>query len=299
MSRRALIHHVSVFSNGPGGGNPAPVAIDATGLSDRDMQAVAAHFGHESAFVLGPEPGCDLRLRFFVPRHEMEMCGHATLGAVWLLHRLGKLSKDRLVIATLSGPVEAQIADAGTDDPRVEISQPPGEVTALPRDAAGEILAVLGIGPQALAPFPILNARTSRTKTLVPLADAACLDRLAPDFARIEAVCAQIGSTGLYPFALSDPRSRCFDARQFPRASGYPEDAATGIAAAALAFGLLEAGRIAVADGPIRVRQGRAMGRPSAIAVRFRTGPDGTVTGCWLGGAVRHDGMTEFAFPAG
>ena len=90
-------------------------------------------------------------------------------------------------------------------------------------------------------------------------------------------MCAQIGSTGLYPYALSGPHR--FDARQFPRASGYPEDAATGIAAAALAFGLLRLGLVA-ADGPgLHVRQGRAMGRPSRIAVRFR--PEG---GCWVGG---------------
>ena len=35
-----------------------------------------------------------------------------------------------------------------------------------------------------------------------------------------------------------------FDARQFPRASGYPEDAATGIAASALSFGLLDNGMV-------------------------------------------------------
>ena len=33
---------------------------------------------------------------------------------------------------------------------------------------------------------------------------------------------------GLYPFAPVDLERRIFEARQFPRASGYPEDAATG-----------------------------------------------------------------------
>jgi PhzF family phenazine biosynthesis protein len=300
VTRSVGIHLVSVFPDGPGGGNPAPVVIDAAGLSDRDMQAIAAHFGHESVFVRPAQSGCDLDLRFFVPRHEMEMCGHATVGAVWLLDRLGKLSKNRLVIGTRSGRIEARIADAGTQNARVEISQPRGEVMPLPRrDAADQILSVLGIGPQDLAPFPVCNARTSRTKTLIPLTSVECLDRLTPDFTRIEAVCAAIDSTGLYPFAVSNSQTCTFDARQFPRSSGYPEDAATGIAAAALAFGLLEAGRVAAEDRPIRVRQGRAMGRPSEITVRLQAASGGVVPGCWLGGAVRFEAKSEFAFSGG
>jgi PhzF family phenazine biosynthesis protein len=129
------------------------------------------------------------------------------------------------------------------------------------------IFSVLGIDETALAPRPIRNASTSRVKTLIPLKSAALLDGLRPDFARIERICEAIGSTGLYPFAVSDAERRVFDARQFPKTSGYPEDAATGIAAAALAFGLLESGQ-AAADDTIRVRQGRTMGRPSEIAVR-------------------------------
>src|SRR5690606_41767239 len=72
------------------------------------------------------------------------------------------------------------------------------------------------------------------------------------------------------------------DARQFPRSSGYPEDAATGIAAAALAFGLLHDGLVDPAR-PVTVRQGRAMGRPSRIELRFRSAGGGV----WMGGEVR------------
>jgi predicted PhzF superfamily epimerase YddE/YHI9 len=87
----------------------------------------------------------------------------------------------------------------------------------------------------------------------------------------------------LYPYAPSDPDEQVFDARQFPRSSGYPEDAATGIAAAALAFGLLKDGLVEQSPTRvIRVRQGRAMGRPSEIVLRFSD-----EYGLWLGGQVR------------
>jgi PhzF family phenazine biosynthesis protein len=289
---------VSVFTAGPRGGNPAPIVADASGMSDTDMQDVARSYGHESGFVL-PAPaasGCDFAIRFWVPNHEMEMCGHATVGAVWLLRQLDKLPRDQVSIWTRSGRVDARV-DGPARDARVEITQPQGEVANLPDagDMDVEILSVLGVTSDELAPFAIQNACTSRVKTLVPLKSAAVLDRLRPDFQRVEKVCERIGSTGLYPYAPADLEARVFDARQFPKSSGYPEDAATGIAAAALAFGLLENGLIEADDRPIRVRQGRAMGRPSEIALRFRIDEAGRVEGCWLGGSVRLEEVTEAA----
>lgn len=264
-------HLVRVFPDGPGGGNPAPIVLGADTLSDDEMQDIARSHGHESAFVLMAGPPFDFALRFWVPNHEMPMCGHATVAAVHTLHRLGLLTRDRLIIATHSGPVEARI----TGD-NVEVSQPPGTVTPAPTT---DVLDVLGITADDLAPYPIQNASTSRVKTLIPLASKEILDGLTPDFARVREVCDELGSTGLYPYAPSDPATQTFDARQFPHSSGYPEDPATGIAAAALAYGLL-ANELVTADRPIHVRQGRAMGRPSRITLRV------TPTKLWLGGAV-------------
>ncbi|GHU30167.1 hypothetical protein AGMMS50256_16570 [Betaproteobacteria bacterium] len=257
-------------------------------MSDADMQDVARKYGFESAFVLpAPEDsGCDIALRFWVPGHEMEMCGHATVGSVWLLNQLGMLPGDLLTVWTKSGKVLAHVTGKGADAVQVEISQPQGVVQALSSTQRAEILDVLGITEDEMLPLPIQNAATSRVKTLAPLRSVALLDGLKPDFARMEALCERIGSTGLYPYAISDDSAGVFDARQFPKASGYPEDAATGIAAAALLFGLLQNGQVRAGEGPITVRQGRAMGRPSAINVRFRHDESGKITGCWLSGSV-------------
>ncbi|MEW6633704.1 MAG: PhzF family phenazine biosynthesis protein [Pseudomonadota bacterium] len=281
---------VSVFAAGPHGGNPAPIVADAAGMSDADMQQVARSFGLESGFVLPPPPAsdCDFEFRFWVPNHEMSMCGHATVGALWVLDRLGKLPGDELAIWTKSGRVEARIREQTENGAAVEISQPAGRVEALPdadRDRA-DIIDILGILPDDLAPQPIRNAATSRIKTLVPLKNVAILDSLNPDFTRIEDLCERIGSTGLYPYAVFDKDARIVDARQFPKSSGYPEDAATGIAASALSFGLLADGTVEASERRITIRQGRAMQRPSEILVRFRL-EDGHPNGCWLGGAVR------------
>jgi len=282
------LHVVSVFAVDGRGGNPATIGLDAERLSTADLQDIARRAGHECGFVLPPPAGSasQIALRFFVPKHEMEMCGHATIGALWLLHSLGRwpVDGDRVEIATLSGAVTGRITGAGTPQVRIAISQPRGQISALP-DPAGDarrIAEALGIAPSELATTPIVNASTSRVKTLVPLRSADAVHALRPDFARIEALCADIGSTGLYPYAAVDLERRTFEARQFPKASGYPEDAATGIAASALAFGLLEHGLVTASEAPISIFQGRAMGQLSRIEVTFLP----AAAGCWITGDV-------------
>ncbi len=283
------VEFVDVFTFDGAGGNPCPIVLDARGMSAADMQEVAHRYGHESGFVLPSDNAVDdFRFRFFVPGHEMEMCGHATIGALWLLCRQGRLSGDLVHIATKSGPVTGFVRGSHDGEPLIEITQPEGRIAPLP-DAKvneAELLSVLGITANELAPLPIQNACTSRVKTLVPLKSVALLDGLKPDFTRVEGLCERIESTGLYPYAVVDADEQIFDARQFPKSSGYPEDAATGIAAAALAFGLLENNLVARTDRSITIRQGRAMGRLSEITVRFRL-RDGRAYGCRVGGCVQ------------
>ena len=277
---------VSVFTFEGRGGNPCPIVVDGKGLAPADMQAIARQHGHESGFVLPPaSQDYDLSLRFWVPNHEMEMCGHATIGALWLLASKGSLPGDTVRIETRSGPVTGFVKYADHDRPSVEITQPAGKVTGLSTSQSQDVLAVMGLDRDDLQDLPIQNAVTSRVKTLVPIKDVDRLNSLQSDMSAVEALCNRIGSTGLYPYAVQDRQARVFEARQFPRSSGYPEDAATGIAGAALAFGLLANGLVAADDRPIRIFQGRAMGALSEIGVRLGFA-DGRAIGCLLGGAV-------------
>ena len=66
------------FSGDPSGGNPAGVVLDATGLSDERMLAIAAEVGFsETAFLLPRPDGLDAR--YFSPLAEVSFCGHATI----------------------------------------------------------------------------------------------------------------------------------------------------------------------------------------------------------------------------
>lgn len=282
----ARVEIVSVFTHNGTGGNPCPLVAEAKGMSGDEMQAVARRYGLEAGFVLPPDTeDFDLALRFYVPNHEMEMCGHATVGALWLLARRGRLSGTTIRVATRSGPVTGFLSSEADGTPGVEITQPPARVTPLTHEQTNEVLSALGIGHDALEKLPMYNATTSRTKTLIPMKGVERLNALLPNPTQVEQACRHIGSTGLYPYAVVDKAERTFEARQFPRSSGYPEDAATGIAAAALAFGLLADATLDVDERVIRIFQGRAMGRLSEIRVRLGF-VGGRPIGCLLGGSV-------------
>ncbi|MDO9439349.1 MAG: PhzF family phenazine biosynthesis isomerase, partial [Beijerinckiaceae bacterium] len=237
------IRLVNVFTHNGAGGNPCPIVVDAVSLSEADMQGIATKYGHESGFVLPATSGdADYIFRFWVPRHEMEMCGHATIGALWTLATTGQLQSGQIRIETRSGPVTGFVDVQHSGDPYVEITLPVGKVVDLTRDQESFVLAALRITRNDLLDLPLQNAVTSRVKTLIPIKSVDRLNDLHTSMPTTEKCCESIGSTGLYPYAVDSQADRRFEARQFPKSSGYPEDAATGIAAAALAFGLLKSG---------------------------------------------------------
>ena len=282
------VRHTVVFADGDGGGNPCPVVLDADGLTTAQMQEAAAAFGHESAFVLTPDDAsaADVRLRYFVPRHEMEMCVHATVAATVLLGRAGALPPERE--ARVQTPLGVRRVWWDGDALHAEVEQ------FAPRfgpevDVLDEVLAALGSPAEHLdrAVGPVRSVSTARPKLMVPLVDEAALDGLRPDGDRVAAVCDALDVTGLYPFAV---RARGVDAaaRQFPARAGYLEDPATGVAACGLASYLA---RHADAGPGHRegwrrwtIGQGRAMGRPSLLSAEARVGPDGAIAETRVGG---------------
>ena len=77
----AEVLRYSAFTETPEGGNPAGVVLDATGLDDERMLAIAAELGYsETAFLL-PRGGGEFDVRYFSPVAEVPFCGHATIAA--------------------------------------------------------------------------------------------------------------------------------------------------------------------------------------------------------------------------
>src|SRR5580704_8572882 len=82
---------VDVFTDQRFGGNPLAVFPDAQGLSDGEMQSLAAEFNlSETTFVLPPaDPANSARVRIFNRRTEMPFAGHPNVGTGWVLAGLG------------------------------------------------------------------------------------------------------------------------------------------------------------------------------------------------------------------
>jgi PhzF family phenazine biosynthesis protein len=267
------VRATTVFADGPGGGNPCPVVFGAEELADAELQVMAAEFGHETAFVLPPSGDADVRLRYFVPRHEMEMCVHATVAAVVLLGGDGRLPRSPAVVETPLGEVDVWW-DASSA--RATVAQFP------PRfgEPVADVVPVLAALGTAELTGQVVAVSTARPKLLVPLPDEAELDGLRPDYDALWAVCEQLGVTGAYAYTINAQGADAA-ARQFPVRAGYDEDPATGVAACALGAYL---GRNRP-DGwhRVTIAQGRAMGRPSTIEAQALV-EGGQVTATRVGG---------------
>lgn len=122
--RRVHIKQVDAFTETPLTGNPAGVVVDASGLTDTDMQVIAREMAlPETAFILPASmKGADLRIRWFTPQVEVPLCGHATIAGFHSLAEEGLygMSHDgtrHFNVETLSGvlPVTVEKSSALID----------------------------------------------------------------------------------------------------------------------------------------------------------------------------------------
>lgn len=84
---------VDAFTNKPFSGNPAGVCLSEAPLADETMLAVAAENNlSETAFLVKQADGYSLR--WFTPRVEIALCGHATLASAHVLWSNGLEPRD-------------------------------------------------------------------------------------------------------------------------------------------------------------------------------------------------------------
>jgi PhzF family phenazine biosynthesis protein len=109
------ISWVDAFTDVAFGGNPAAVCLlgaeEESTMSDQHMQSLAHELGiSETAFV-SPAPGSGpdaFDLRWFSPRVEIDLCGHATLASAHVLRQLGVVDgSGPVTFQTRSGPLVA------------------------------------------------------------------------------------------------------------------------------------------------------------------------------------------------
>ncbi|XP_073690095.1 phenazine biosynthesis-like domain-containing protein [Garra rufa] len=103
------IFTVDAFTNVPFKGNPAAVCLIENELRDDLYQSIAAEMNiSETAFItklnsMDFSSGARFGLRWFTPKSEVPLCGHATLASAAVLFYLKKNVNPVIVFETLSG----------------------------------------------------------------------------------------------------------------------------------------------------------------------------------------------------
>ncbi|NEB02896.1 PhzF family phenazine biosynthesis isomerase [Streptomyces sp. SID13726] len=271
---RPEVLRYTAFSDSPEGGNPAGVVLDATGLDDGDMLAVAAELGYsESAFLTAPPEDLDgpagrvFTIRYFSPKAEVPFCGHATVAtAVALAERIGP---GELVFATRAGTVPVAVTEEGGTVRATLTSVEPHTEGIADTDLA-EALAALGWPAADLAPaFPPRVAFAGARHLVLAAATRARLADLSYDFARLEALMHRLDLTTVQ--LVWRESATVFHVRDPFPVGGVVEDPATGAAAAAFGAYARELGLVPE-DTVLTLHQGEDLGRPGELTVTLRTG---------------------------
>jgi PhzF family phenazine biosynthesis protein len=261
----------AAFTDTPDGGNPAGVVLDARGLDDPAMLAIAADVGYSETAFLTPAQGSDghVTIRYFSPEAEVPFCGHATIAtAVALAERQ---SPGTVVLDTRSGPVE--VITTGDRVGRITAtltSVTPRVEDVEPSDLA-EALAALRWSERDLdSTLPPRIGFAGASHLVIGTDSRQRLRELNYDFPRLRALMERKNWTTVHLVHRDGPES--FSARDPFPPGGVVEDPATGAAAAAFGAYLRALG---IVDPPVRVtiRQGVDMGRRSLLLVDIPADP--------------------------
>jgi PhzF family phenazine biosynthesis protein len=264
---------VDAFTDEPLTGNAAGVVPEAEGLADDQRLAIARELGaSETAFLSGSDRA-DRRIRYFTPTTEVDLCGHATVASHAYLLGEGVIEPGVHSLETSVGVLEIRVTESGVvwmsqDEPRVERVGP----------GYDRIADALGIDPDALTDvggeLPVALASTGLSFLVVPMAFLEGVGGIDPDLAAVEALCSEVGATGLYAFTFDTLEAEStLHGRMFAPGAGVDEDPVTGTASGAVGAYLrqFEAFGSEFPD-EMRFEQGHFLDRPGEVRVRLDDG---------------------------
>ena len=273
---------LSAFTDGGDGGNSAAVVLDADGLTEAQMQAIATEAGlSETAFVSAANGG--FRLDFFTPTRRIADCGHATVAAFALLHSTGSIGFGETAKQIVDGRRKVTVTEDGSIfmEQREPRYRKPSSREGV---GVGDLLTAFGISARQLdARVEPVIADAGGAFAMLALNEEDDLAALKPDQPQLVRISDALGLTGFYVFVLDPGRGRAATARMFAPGYGIPEESATGMAAGAL--GALLRDILHRRDPVFLIEQGRHMDppSPSLLEVRASSG-DGRATTITTGG---------------
>ncbi|AOZ92554.1 PhzF family phenazine biosynthesis isomerase [Paenibacillus crassostreae] len=229
---RITVFHYDAFSKTPDKGNPAGVVLNANNLTEMEMQRIAYNIGfNETVFVLNSE-NTDLRLRYFTPGHEINLCGHATMGSLYCLKTRGLLGdKETIQIETNVGvlPITFSIVD---DELSIKMKQDQPKFITFNGDVE-KLAASMGVTIDDLdQTMPIVYGSTGTWTLIVPVKDLRRFHDMKPENKLFPDILTENPRSSIHPICFETYDKTAFmHARHFSSPySGTTEDSVTGTA---------------------------------------------------------------------
>lgn len=281
MSRRFV--QLDVFAAKPGDGNPLAVVLDAEGLDDATLQAIARWTRlPETTFLLPPSSdAASYRLRIFSPRREVPFAGHPSIGSAHAALDAGLATpRDGLLVQECAvGLLPVRVIGAGRER-RLAVRAPSARVLEIGQPDDPRLGAALaGITAGALPPVLMDGGRRW---WLAELCDEAAVRGLTPRWEAVSALARDHDAMGLCVFARCQGRDYDLVVRALVGQPAQVEDAASGAANATLAAWLHERGALPHPNGRYVVSQGREVGHDARLELHVDA--EGQV---WSGGQVQ------------
>lgn len=281
MTRRRYVQ-VDVFADRPGAGNPLAVVLDADGLSDDEMQAIAKWTRlPETTFVLPPtDADTSYRIRMFSPRREVPFAGHPSVGTAHAVLEAGLATpRDGLLVQHgIAGKLPLRVTGDGATrtiavrTPRASVR----EIASVDDPRLRDVLADLPLGE-----LPPALMDGGRRWWLAEIESETALRAAIPPWDAIGALARSTDSMGLCVFARSDDPVYYLAVRAWVGAPAQFEDAASGAANATLAAWLASRNALPGDGGFYRISQGREVGHDAIIELTVDDAGD-----VWSGGRV-------------
>ena len=279
MTTRRYVQ-LDVFADRPGAGNPLAVVLDADGLDDATMQAIARWTRLPETTFVFPATSAEASygLRIFSPRREVPFAGHPSVGTAHAVLDAGIAApRDGLLVQEgVAGLLPLRVEGSGMAR-TVAVRTPRARVAEIAGDGDPRLVDVLrGL---RLGDLPPALMDGGRRWWLAEVADEAALRGADPDWNAIAALAERTASMGLCVFARSDDPVYYLAVRAWVGAPAQFEDAASGAANATLAAWLASQDALPSADGFYRISQGREVGHDAII--ELQVDDEGEV---WSGG---------------
>lgn len=262
--------HYDAFSPYPNKGNPAGVVLDAAHLSESDMQSIAHKVGfNETVFVVSSDVA-DLRLKYFTPGHEIDLCGHATMASLFALKTKGILGEVSSVnIETHVGVLPIRFSFDNNNQLMIKMKQDHPKFIEFNGDRAKLAHAIGLTLDEVEEDLPIVYGCTGAWTLLVPVKNKESFNRMKPINRLFPDILTQLPKASVHPFAiLNDNPHTLMHARHFSSPySGTVEDPVTGTASGVMGAYYLNYIDTHLDSIQFNVEQGHEIGRDGKVSV--------------------------------